>query len=440
MSTPQPEPDPSARLTSHHIDFGEPVAPRDDDFWRPPADYEDAARGTVLRSREVRLAFLGVLPQKVVAYQLLYRTTDLHGEPQATVTTVISAGRNVNPTAPVVSYQCAIDSVASTGSPSYALRNKARIAKTFGGPPAWEYIFMACALWRGWRVVVPDHGGAQGSWTAPREPGYCVLDGIRAAMNFSPATISAEAPVALWGYSGGGLASGWAAELWQSYAPALNIVGAVLGAPVADPGEIFRDLDGTIFAGLPALALAGLLRAYPEMRRTVFAHTSAAGQELLTSLAGMSMIGAMARCFRRRSARHLDCSLDDILATPQMVAIFDDLRLGGAAPAMPLLAFQAIHDRIINVRHIDALIAAYRRQGSQVTYVRDRRSGHALLFPLSVPVALQWMSDRFTQGPPASEGDEETTLLIAPKVAAGLLGIMRVALTVVLGRPLGARR
>ena len=83
------------------------------------------------------MAFLGIVPQTVDAYQLLYRTTDLNGAPQATVTTVIRpAGVTVNPQAPVVSYQCAIDSVASTGFPSYVLRRHAKLAKVFGGPPA----------------------------------------------------------------------------------------------------------------------------------------------------------------------------------------------------------------------------------------------------------------------------------------------------------------
>jgi hypothetical protein len=41
--------------------------------------------------------------------------------------------------------------------------------------------------------------------------------------------INPEAKAQLWGYSGGGLASGWAAQLHSTYAPELDIVGAVLG-------------------------------------------------------------------------------------------------------------------------------------------------------------------------------------------------------------------
>ena len=67
-----------------------PVLPDADPFYLPPPGFEHARPGTVLRSRDVELAFLGLVPQKLVATQLLYRTTDLNGAPQATVTTVIA--------------------------------------------------------------------------------------------------------------------------------------------------------------------------------------------------------------------------------------------------------------------------------------------------------------------------------------------------------------
>ena len=65
-----------------------PAIPAKDAFYQPPAGYEHARPGTILRSRDVELAFLGFIPQKFHATQLLYRTTDLNGEPQATVTTI----------------------------------------------------------------------------------------------------------------------------------------------------------------------------------------------------------------------------------------------------------------------------------------------------------------------------------------------------------------
>ena len=54
-----------------------PLVPDRDPFYLPPAGFEHAEPGTVLRSRDVELAFLGLIRQRVTATQLLYRTTDM---------------------------------------------------------------------------------------------------------------------------------------------------------------------------------------------------------------------------------------------------------------------------------------------------------------------------------------------------------------------------
>ena len=78
---------------------------------------------------------------------------------------------------------------------------------------------MAAALAEGWVVSVPDHEGPDGLWGAPMEPGYRVLDGLRAALSFDRFGLAPGSKVGLWGYSGGGLASAWAAEAHADYAP-----------------------------------------------------------------------------------------------------------------------------------------------------------------------------------------------------------------------------
>lgn len=132
----------------------------------------------------------------------------------------------------------------------------------------FEFLLVAAALAEGWAVSVPDHEGTTGMWGAPYEPGYHVLDGIRAAVNHAPLQLAADAPVGLWGYSGGGLASAWAAEVQDSYAPELNVVGAVLGSPVGDLGHAFRRLNGSVYSGLPAMVVAALTHIYPDLDRS----------------------------------------------------------------------------------------------------------------------------------------------------------------------------
>ena len=66
-----------------------PLLASRDPFYHPPTGYEQARPGTVLRSRGVELAFVGLIPQRFTATQLLYRSTNLNGDPEATVTTVV---------------------------------------------------------------------------------------------------------------------------------------------------------------------------------------------------------------------------------------------------------------------------------------------------------------------------------------------------------------
>ena len=172
--------------------------PSDDPFYDPPQGFQHAAPGTVLRSRDVEVAFLGLIPQKFIATQLLYRTTDMHGEPEATVTTVIApAERGPERACPVVSYQCAIDAVTSRCFPSYALRRRALAP---GALAQFEFFLIAAALAEGWAVSVPDHEGRAGAWGTPYEPGYRVLDGLRAALSTEsarPVGDGADRPVGL---------------------------------------------------------------------------------------------------------------------------------------------------------------------------------------------------------------------------------------------------
>lgn len=181
------------------------------------------------------LALCGVVPPRFPAWQLLYRSCDLLGAPQAAVTTVVlPCATEPTATRPVLSYQCAIDAIGSRWLPSYALQ---RGAETRGCAPQLELLLIASALARGWAVSIPDHDGLTGNWGAPRESGYRVLDGIRAALQFAPLGLEAASPIGPWGYSGGGLATSWAAEMAPGYPPDLDIVGAAIGAPVGDSGS-----------------------------------------------------------------------------------------------------------------------------------------------------------------------------------------------------------
>ncbi|MCV7413629.1 lipase [Mycobacterium florentinum] len=415
-----------------------PLLPSDDPFYQPPSGFQHAEPGTVLRSRDVELAFLGLIPQSVSAIQLLYRTTDMNGAPEACVTTVLVPGeRVVGQNCPLLSYQCAIDAMSSRCFPSYALRRR---AKALGSIAQLELFMVAAALAEGWAVSVPDHEGLQGIWGAPYEPGYRVLDGIRAALNSDRVALSPTAPIGLWGYSGGGLASAWAAEMCADYAPELNIVGAVLGSPVGDLGHTFRRLNGGFFAGLPALVVAALAHIYPDLDRVIKEHTNPEGRALLGRLESMTTVGAILRMAGKNMGTYLDEPLEDILSSPEVSYVFDSIKLGVATPAPPVLIVQAVYDYLIDVHDIDALADAYSAGGADVSYHRDAFNEHALLHPLSAPMTLRWLTDRFA-GRPLKDHLIRTTWPTAfnPITYTGMLRLGLIAAKVITGRKIRRR-
>lgn len=410
-----------------------PLLPDDDPFYVPPPGYQHAKPGTVLRSRDVELAFFGQIPQKFTATQLLYRSTDMHGDPEATVTTVIvPAQRDPHTPCPVVSYQCAIDAVASRCFPSYALRRR---AAALGSLAQIEFLLIAAAVAEGWAVAIPDHEGVNGMWGAPYEPGYRVLDGVRAALSAERLGLSPTAPIGLWGYSGGGLAGAWAAEVSGEYAPELNIVGAVLGSPVGDLGHTFRRLNGSFLSGLPALVISALAHVYPDLNSVIQKYATEDGRALLESLEKMTTIGAVLRLARKDINSYVSVPLDDILEIPAVQHVFQDIKLGTASPVAPVLIVQAVHDSVIAVEDIDALVEAYTAGGADVTYHRDMFSEHMLLHPMSAPMALRWLTDRFN-GRPLTDHIVRTTwpTLLNPSTYMGMMRLGVIAAKVITGR------
>jgi hypothetical protein len=416
-----------------------PLLPAQDPFYRPPADLAAHSPGAIVRSRPVEVALFATVPQQVSAWQLLYRSSDLHGRAEAAVTTVLlPAGAVPDPDRPLLAFQSAIDAVTERCDPSYVLQRGARAR---GSITQAEWLLVAGALRRGWAVSIADHGGRAGNFGAPREPGYRALDGVRAALQFGPLHLRADTMVGVWGYSGGGMASSWLVEMAPTYAPELDIVGAVLGSPVGDPGQVFIRLNGGRYAGFPAIVIAALRPLYPILDRVIEANLTPEGHRLLDRARRLPPITALLRLANQKFDDYLHKPLEHIMAEPELQGMLDDLRLGGSAPQCPLLVVQPVRDKIVHIEGIDAQVDSYRRAGVHVTYLRDRCSDHFTLLPLSTPISLQWLADRFAgkQLPPAGTRTVRSVATMAPGVR-GLLVMAGTALRAAFGRPLTAGR
>jgi triacylglycerol lipase len=223
--------------------------------------------------------------------------------------------------------------------------------------------------------------------------------------------------------------------MYDGYAPELNVVGAVLGSPVGDLGQTYHRLNGKFFSGLPTMVVAALMHSYPDLKRVISERVTPEGKALFDQLATMTTAQAVMRMRKQDMANMVDRPLEEILSLPEVQHVFDDIRLGIAAPTMPVLIVQAVHDRIISVDDIDRLAETYAAGGTDVTYHRDRFCEHILLHPLSAPMALRWLRDRF-DGRPVDENRARSTwpTLLNPSTYHGLARLALVSAKVITGR------
>ncbi len=238
------------------------LSPSEDPFYR----YEGGrplsgiAPGTVLKTRTLSYHVAGV-PLPVTAVQLLYRSTGAVGQPTVNVTSVLLPPLRIG-TPVALSYQSFYDSLNNQDEPSYAISGGISLG---GLIPDVESAIVAPALLAGETVVVPDTEGESADFAAGPEYGTNTLDSLRAALA-SPATgLAGARKVGLIGYSGGAIATEWAAEEAPSYAPELDakIVGVAFGGTLVDPAHNLRYVEGsTVWAGVIPMALIGIGRAY----------------------------------------------------------------------------------------------------------------------------------------------------------------------------------
>ena len=356
------------------------VEPNDDPFYRPPAGFEASAPGTVFATRPVNVNGLG-LPVPADSTQFLVRSSDAKGAPTAVVgTLMIPKMPYAGGTRPLVSYQPATDSLGDQCNPSYKLR---------AGTEA-ELPLMMQALQHGWAVVVTDYEGPQNAFTAARMAGHGVLDGIRAALALPGTGLAGvQTPVGLWGYSGGGLATSWAAELAPGYAPELNLAGVASGGTPADFQAAVRQIDGSIASGLVLLASTGLTRAYPEM----LALLNDAGRDMVRRIGDMC-IGEAVSTFPFRHLNEFTTSKDP-LAEPVAKEVLELNHLGRLTPKAPVFLYHSVNDELIPFASAQALQADWCRAGGHVTLYPDVASEHSSLAVTGAPLAVGYLASRF---------------------------------------------
>jgi Secretory lipase len=358
------------------------VRPSNDPFYRQPDDLSTRRPGEVLDVRTIEARGFR-RPIKAEAWQVKFRSTGMNGEAVAGFTTVLLPRQPFKgPMRPLLSYQPAIDSLAETADPSYTLRHG-----DYGEMP-----FVNMALKRGWAVVVTDYNGPTQAFGALPLAGRFILDAIRSVLDLESTGFTSTTPIGLWGYSGGGQATLWAAEQQAAYAPELNIVGIAAGGAGVDLVASPEMYDGGNFvSGVPFGSVIGLSRAFPSIDLSnVF---TPRGQAMAYAAANLRVEQLLLSFPFIRLRDHL--TVDGLFEIPGMRAAMEAIRLGKATPKAPMYIYHAVRDQYPAIKDVDRLVDKYRSEGVDVLYKRFRFGKHAIVAITGVRSSLRFLADRF---------------------------------------------
>jgi hypothetical protein len=353
-----------------------PLLPSADPFYNWSGPLAGVPDGTVLRSRSVTLAANGT-STPVEATQLLYRTVGGLGQPEVTVTTVIrptQALKEPSAAVRIVSWQTFYDALGSECDPSYTFR---------GGNPSYsegseEEALIAPYLASGDTIVVSDYEGEDLEWGAGRESGEDTLDGIRAAENYLSVP-EATTPVAMVGYSGGSIATEWAAELAPAYAPHLDLVGSAGGGVPVDFAHNLSYINGSPdWSGVIPAVLVGVGRAY---HIDLSQYLSAYGEKIVQQVAG-GCINSFTGAYPGLKVQSLlKPQYQDFDSIPIFASIIDQLIMGSdGTPTEPQLLgvgnADGTGDGVMVAADVEALAHEYCQRGVNVQFYQYKGDSH----------------------------------------------------------------
>ncbi|KAL6449635.1 LIP1 Lipase 1 [Candida maltosa Xu316] len=402
-------------FTILHTILASPITlepPSEDPFYSPPQGYENSKNGEILKWRKTpnQLTSL-VFPVEIKnSWQLLVKSEDQFGNDTAIVTTIIEP-YNADPSK-LISYQTFEDSASVDCATSYGLQYGSRADMTF----------IVSALKNGYYVNVPDHNGPKSTWTVGKQSGHATLDAIQAALKSGNETgIDEKANVALWGYSGGSLASAWAASLQEEYAPALDgqLIGAALGGFFTNLTALLEITDGALLAGLIPNLLNGLGNGYPEFREKLDERIGANASAVLHDDLDYCAAAAIASFYYDEfftGPNRLFADGFGVLDDPYVSEVLHNNSIvtwgKESLPKIPIFVYQGTLDSVCPIKDVRVVYQNWCDWGIEsFEFAEDLTNGHISEAVVGAPAALTWLEARFNGEEPV-KGCQHTTRLI----------------------------
>ena len=334
---------------------------------------------------------IGGAPANAKAYRIIYRSTNLNGEPIAVSATVIfPAGPAPKGGRDIIAWAHYTTGVAGRCAPTL-------LPNLSGTIPGLEDM-----LSRGFAVVATDYEGlgtpGVHAYLVGNSEARSVLDSVRATRNVNGA--HATNRFAVWGHSQGGHAALFTGEIAAEYAPELKLVSLAAAAPATDLLELFKAQKGSIAGNsLTAMALLSWARTYnlpldSVLDEGVEAQFEKVAQSCIQSISQMLRTLSLARPLKKAFLK----------ADPTEVPAWRDLMTknspGSAPIKVPVFIAQGTGDVTVKPDITVAFAKKLCAAGTPVTLKMLKNVSHSFAAEKSAYAAVLWMTDRF-KGVPA---------------------------------------
>ncbi|KAH8897402.1 trichothecene C-15 esterase [Thozetella sp. PMI_491] len=378
----------------------EPIPPSRDPWYTAPDGFELRETGTVLRTRRAPGNVTSIIGNCSAAYNILYRTTDTNDQPSWAVTTLLLPNSTVDAYsgAPLLSYQVAYDTAAIDGSPSYIINIDPATFSSLGIPADTDFI--AETLANSWYVTIPDYEGPLGSFGEGPQAAHAVLDGVKASSTAlrEIAGVLTTKP-ALWGYSGGAIASGWAAELQSSYAPDLEIAGVAAGGLAVNFTDSLANINGSPLTGDLVSAIIGIVSQFAAANASIAAALKTEGPYNATGfwLAGTQNVLENIAMYYAQDVRQYFTDNQWPLYLPAVNEILDSQAVLGyhGVPKMPYFAYMSVGDEVGGIHNYDLLVEKYCAEGANILFQRNSVGDHVAEITNGKDRAIRFLASIF---------------------------------------------
>ncbi|WP_157524896.1 lipase family protein [Microbacterium yannicii] len=353
-----------------------------DAFYAQPDGAADGDPGTIVKRDEL----LGA-PLASRAWRIMYRTTDLDGDP------AVATGVLVVPLTPAPP---AGRTVLSWGHPTTGAARSC--APSYGFDPFLGIEGLRFLLDRGFAVVATDYVGmgteGADSYLVGATGGNAVLDAARAARAVPEARASDR--VALWGHSQGGQAVLFAAERAPDYAPELDIRAVAAAAPAADlTGLMSAHLDDISGVTIGSYAFTAYAEVYPDAPLEGILTPEALA--LVPRMNDLCLLSHISELHAIGEPLVGDFTTSDPTTTEPWATLFADNSAGSVAFDAPLFLAQGLDDELVVPRDTEQFARHEASLGMDVTYHEVSFATHGTIAYLALPAMLRWL-DRTVAG------------------------------------------